>query len=65
MHETFQRELCQLRLYVAKATVESMQNANNSLNIGSSEPLKLSAKVKRCVSKHTLHNIHYIHNFYL
>ncbi|XP_077292811.1 Bardet-Biedl syndrome 1 [Arctopsyche grandis] len=46
MHETFQRELCQLRLYVAKATVESMQNANNSLNIGSSEPLKLSAKIE-------------------
>lgn len=50
MHETFQRELCQLRLYVAKATVESMQNANNSLNIGSSEPLKLSAKVQKSIT---------------
>lgn len=46
MHNIFQKELCHLRLYVARTTIEAMKKANSSLISNTLEPLKLTSQVR-------------------
>ncbi|XP_034243484.1 Bardet-Biedl syndrome 1 protein homolog [Thrips palmi] len=45
MHRTFQRDLFQLRVDVARACVKALQSCNNPVSLEGAEPLKLSAQV--------------------
>ncbi|KAK3932957.1 Bardet-Biedl syndrome 1 protein-like protein [Frankliniella fusca] len=45
MHRTFQRDLFQLRVDVARACVKALQSCNNPISLEGAEPVKLSAQV--------------------
>lgn len=45
MHRTFQRDLFQLRVDVARACVRALQSCNNPVSLEGAEPVKLSAQV--------------------
>lgn len=45
MHRTFQRDLFQLRVDVARACVQALQSCNNPISLEGAEPVKLSAQV--------------------